>query len=93
MVASQNRLGVNLGTAIESLRASGYRPGCCDMPEVEIYHRPQGFSGGYAACSSTGGQTSIGFLIELCNELGERYYPRRFEPVPTLACSEGQLPP
>ncbi len=78
------------GAAIEALRASGYRPHCCDMPEVEVFHRTRGYSVGYEVCEA-GEEPEVGFLVELVNEIGARYYPRRFEPLPALACKSNQF--
>ena len=78
-----------LSVALHLLRESGYEPGCCDQGEVEIHYRSEGYSVGYAACRTGGEEAATTFFVEFVNEIGSRYYPRRFVPFPTSACAKG----
>lgn len=72
--------------ALETLRAGGYEPGCCDMREVALTYR--GESLGYPVCDDEAIDDSVAQLVDLINDLGSRHFRHfRGNPLPKMTCS------
>lgn len=75
----------DFAAALTDLRARGYEPGCCDMPEVALV--VNGESLGYPVCQERPLEESVARFIELVNKLGSRHLRKlRRDPLPTTTC-------
>ena len=66
------------GKAVEVLKERGYRPGCCDTPEVAFLYRGEAF--GFPVCTADGSdvEPSIGALVDTMNALARATLGRRY---------------
>jgi hypothetical protein len=75
----------DFAAALADLRARGYEPGCCDMPEVALV--VNGESLGYPVCQERALEEPVARFIDIINELGRRHIRQlRRNPLPTTTC-------